>query len=235
MKNNDIPCNVIIDLLSLYKENICSDETKDLVEEHLRSCEDCRLLCEQEILPEPQKNDTPSEAETFKKVGKKMKRGKLVRRALIFIFALIAGVNAAWFKLKFFPFKDYAFGMIEYTQDEGKLYQELNGKYYYNVEMPNYLEFFRGKLYLWKSQNYTDINVSRLMIIPRITGDTKYVVEIKDDSGAYSIGITEKLEFDASGYKVHSNDEKMKQLINDNRGEIEELMNAAQKKWGEYL
>ena len=54
-------------------------------------------------------------------------------------------------------------------------------------------------------------------------------------SGAYSIGITEKLEFDASGYKVHSNDEKMKQLINDNRGEIEELMNAAQKKWGEYL
>ena len=43
MNRKDIDCNVIIDLLPLYKEEICSEATRELVEEHLRSCEDCRL------------------------------------------------------------------------------------------------------------------------------------------------------------------------------------------------
>ncbi|WP_303788863.1 hypothetical protein [Ruminococcus flavefaciens] len=51
----------------------------------------------------------------------------------------------------------------------------------------------------------------------------------------YGIPITGSLEFDPTGYKVHDNDEKARQLIEENRDEIEELMKAAQDKWGEYL
>ena len=235
MTEKKIPCNVIVDLLPLYKEDICSEETKDIVEEHIRGCEDCRLLCENMTVPEIKAKEAPTERETFKKVGKKLKRGKLYRRILIFLFAAFAAVNVAWLKLKFFPYKDFAFGMAEYYTDDGKLYQESDGKYYYNVVMPNYLEFFRGDLYIWKSGNYNEKKYIELRIIPRIIGDNKYAVTIKNDSGVYGVAITKELEFDPSAYKAHDNDEKMKKLLEENRDEIEELMQAARDKWGDYL
>ena len=37
-------CKVIEDLLALYTDNVCSDESRKLVEEHLRECENCRVL-----------------------------------------------------------------------------------------------------------------------------------------------------------------------------------------------
>lgn len=37
-----ITCNVIKDLLPLYYDHMCSEETKQIVEEHLKSCESCR-------------------------------------------------------------------------------------------------------------------------------------------------------------------------------------------------
>ncbi|NQX46922.1 zf-HC2 domain-containing protein [Paenibacillus tritici] len=42
-----IPCDVIQDLLPLYYDEICSESTKQLVEEHLAVCADCRSALEQ--------------------------------------------------------------------------------------------------------------------------------------------------------------------------------------------
>lgn len=39
---NKIPCDIIRDLLPLYKDDVCSKSSKDLIEEHLSDCEDCR-------------------------------------------------------------------------------------------------------------------------------------------------------------------------------------------------
>lgn len=39
-----LDCNVIKDLLPLYADRICSEESKQLVEEHLTDCESCSLL-----------------------------------------------------------------------------------------------------------------------------------------------------------------------------------------------
>lgn len=35
-------CNIIQDLLPQYHDGVCSDETRELVEEHLKECKDCR-------------------------------------------------------------------------------------------------------------------------------------------------------------------------------------------------
>ncbi len=40
-------CNVIRDLLPLYADQICSEESRELVEEHLAECEDCSTLLRQ--------------------------------------------------------------------------------------------------------------------------------------------------------------------------------------------
>jgi predicted anti-sigma-YlaC factor YlaD len=75
-----IPCNVIKDLLLLYENGEASEETKNLVEEHLKDCDECRVflhsdslnltpLQEQEVLSENQK-----EAKEIKKLLTKVKR-----------------------------------------------------------------------------------------------------------------------------------------------------------------
>lgn len=40
MKN--LPCNIIEDLLPLYIDSVCSDETNELIESHIENCEDCQ-------------------------------------------------------------------------------------------------------------------------------------------------------------------------------------------------
>ena len=39
-----INCNVIQDILPLYIEDAVSDDTKELVEEHLQNCEICQRV-----------------------------------------------------------------------------------------------------------------------------------------------------------------------------------------------
>ena len=39
-------CSIIRDLLPLYEEKLCKPETIKLVEEHLESCFDCKILYE---------------------------------------------------------------------------------------------------------------------------------------------------------------------------------------------
>ncbi|SES46730.1 zf-HC2 domain-containing protein [Psychrobacillus sp. OK032] len=41
-----IQCSVIRDLLPLYYDGVCSDETKKLVEEHIASCNECKTELE---------------------------------------------------------------------------------------------------------------------------------------------------------------------------------------------
>lgn len=40
-------CKIICDLLPAYIDDVCSDETKELVEEHLETCSECRREYEQ--------------------------------------------------------------------------------------------------------------------------------------------------------------------------------------------
>lgn len=40
------PCGVIRDLLPLYIDNVCNEESKQAVEKHLSECEECRSCCE---------------------------------------------------------------------------------------------------------------------------------------------------------------------------------------------
>ena len=48
-----IACDVIKDLLPLYVDDVCSEKTKDLIEEHLTVCEECQKYYEalQESIP----------------------------------------------------------------------------------------------------------------------------------------------------------------------------------------
>ena len=66
-------CNVIKDLLPLYHDGVCSRESRELVEEHLKECEECRMelkkysKSEQIITNMNETNAMHSAAEEWKK------------------------------------------------------------------------------------------------------------------------------------------------------------------------
>ena len=66
-------CEVIEDLLALYHDDVCSEQTKEIVEEHLTQCDSCKEklnLIEEELkLP---KQDYEA-VDTLKKIKKKVK------------------------------------------------------------------------------------------------------------------------------------------------------------------
>lgn len=159
MNKHDLPCSVIVDLLPLYKEDICSEETKELVEDHIRGCEDCRLLCETMTLPEPEKKVVPDEAEIFKKVGRKLKKSRFTKIMSVLMcvcLVLFAGVNCAWYFLKYRPMKKLCEGMEKIAPyDEAKhdgdvrkvtVYSAEDDEYCYMVYLPRYLDFSDGEI-----------------------------------------------------------------------------------------
>lgn len=42
-----ISCSVIRDILPLYVENMVSEDTKEIVEEHIKDCEECKKELEE--------------------------------------------------------------------------------------------------------------------------------------------------------------------------------------------
>lgn len=90
MDKNTISCDMTKDLIPLYSEGLCSEESRLAVENHLSGCESCRKLLE---LPMEQENEQhiPEKDNIFKKLNKKMKRSKLWIIALSVILVLIVG------------------------------------------------------------------------------------------------------------------------------------------------
>jgi predicted anti-sigma-YlaC factor YlaD len=74
-----VSCEIIKDLLPLYHDGVCSNESKAMVEEHLAECDNCmkELNGMDKILPIASMEQNLSEAEAVKKLSKKWKKGML--------------------------------------------------------------------------------------------------------------------------------------------------------------
>ncbi len=88
-----IPCGVIRDLLPLYVEDLASEETKQLLDEHLADCPDCREKLEE--LKQPATPE-PDASEALRGVKKAIRRRRwqtaLLAALLVFLplFSLLA-------------------------------------------------------------------------------------------------------------------------------------------------
>jgi hypothetical protein len=66
-------CKIIKDLIPLSEEGLCSEESAAMIEEHIKDCENCRMLCEK-MSVDKKSAPVPDEKETFKKINRKMKK-----------------------------------------------------------------------------------------------------------------------------------------------------------------
>lgn len=88
-----IPCGMIQDLLPLYEDGVCSPDSREAVEEHLRTCDTCRSsrdtalkLPDQEILTD--NPETPKTVHGLKKIRRRWAASLLMVVILIPILLL---------------------------------------------------------------------------------------------------------------------------------------------------
>ncbi len=85
-------CEVIRDLLPLYVEEIASEKSRMLVEEHLADCRECQKRMQQMREPEPQ---IVHSAEPMKRFRREMKKHTAVAAALT-AFITVAVIVVLW-------------------------------------------------------------------------------------------------------------------------------------------
>lgn len=79
-------CEIIRDLLPAYCDGVCSPEAAAEIEQHTADCPDCMKLMKElktEIVPTETENAEP--AKPFRKLNKKISRGKLIIALLIIL------------------------------------------------------------------------------------------------------------------------------------------------------
>lgn len=92
----NISCEIIKDLLPLYHDGVCSNESKAMIEEHLAECDNCKKELDEmdEVLPVNSMKQNLSDAEAVKKLSMKWRKGMFINLlkgvlSTIFIIAVI--------------------------------------------------------------------------------------------------------------------------------------------------
>ncbi len=120
---NKLSCGIIKDLLPLYVDNVCSEESKTIIEEHIADCP----ICEAELMNLQSSPDVKAEINTdinkaVKNAGKRIKKGKkkAVIKSLSITMAVIVVVGL--FAYLTVPVR------VSYHKycDEGYLYSQCN-------------------------------------------------------------------------------------------------------------
>lgn len=100
----NIDCRVIGDLLPLYADESCSDASRALVDDHLKTCPRCRetlaRMKSEQFLPAAQAIDPPAVADYAQKVKhRRQKRGTLLTVGVIVLIVLLSLAAAVWMNL----------------------------------------------------------------------------------------------------------------------------------------
>lgn len=125
-----ISCNIIKDILPLYVDDVVSDDTKQMVEEHLKCCEECRkeasMLKKDIVLPiavEAQK----AEINVLKSLKKQYKNKKVITAIISVVIAI--GILCGIYTALVLPENviPYDTSKIKIEELDGKLYASYGG------------------------------------------------------------------------------------------------------------
>lgn len=125
-----ISCNIIKDILPLYLDDVVSNDTKELVEEHLDICDSCRMeanILSQNIALPTNRNIKLSDAKVVKKLKSRLLRKKI-------IISIISVVASAAIMTGIYAYMSLADSFIPYdrtnirvAEEDGRLLASYHG------------------------------------------------------------------------------------------------------------
>lgn len=204
----NITCDIIRDLLPSYVDEICSEDSKKLIEEHLEVCENCRQQAAAMKTPVAYQELSLSETEKAQEPFKKIKKKNFfhVLAAVIFtgIICICCGMVIQEVGVVhdfFFPFitastrSDSEITEWKELDFEGERYLNFDSVFY-NKEVTNHANS-NSNITIRIKDIYDTVIVPETIIKPGHSFDlnalhkyTNYVVEIKDYTGHTFLNFT---------------------------------------------
>ena len=131
-----ITCDVIRDLMVLCEDDVCSEDSKRLILEHISECEECRLIYEMSNAPMPEmrfEEEKVAEVEhlavkAFRKIKKKMTFEAIMKGGILILVLLM--LHALWIYKLEEMINVVPSSEIKVTE----IYQLENGDYYVTLE-----------------------------------------------------------------------------------------------------
>ena len=193
-------CNIIKDLIPLYKEGISSKESKELVEEHIKTCKSCRDYY-QSLNDDEVTNTEPLEfvIQSIEKNKKNRSRmiGSLVFSVLLIVFSFLTNPRQIDYDKELIKSSSTDDQIIyEFRDDVTRIYTDYSNGEYGNT------------LYIDGSYSYLD----------RILGGEKQVLTL--DKKDYNVILynnngkkAAKVIYDPNGYTMNSGSLSLPRLI----------------------
>lgn len=197
-------CNIIKDLMPSYIDNICSNETRTLVEEHIRTCTSCNLILDSMKQPVSTLKITKDEQIEFQKPFIKIKKKNRIKviisaftAAIITIICMMIIQNVGIIHDFFIPRERCIINLDSHELswrnilfEDGKEYLNFNSIFYKKkiTNDANSTESIELRI----SNEESEVIVDDLFISPGETADlhslknnTNYKVEFRCKSGIY--------------------------------------------------
>lgn len=180
-------CKIIEDLLPLYHDGVCSEESRQMVEEHLAQCEACRSLLgkmAEEIVSPAQAEDVKMVEGIGKAVRKVRKKALLMGASITAatFLLLFAGVSAWWYCREYSYYAAFAEGQTQISVEANgksvmkpaKKYTWRDDTYQYDVVVPDFLD--AGGLVSMSRLDHNETQTVELAVTR--WGNEKYVFHV---------------------------------------------------------
>lgn len=125
-----ISCNIIKDILPLYLDGVVSDDTKKMVEEHLKECDQCRneaMKLKQDVVLPASKSVRLAETEVVKGLKRKLFRKKFLVSAISVILTIVILSGVYFYMALTKTCVPYDSGKVWVEEENGSLYIVYRG------------------------------------------------------------------------------------------------------------
>ena len=235
-----LSCKVIEDMLPMYYDGVCSDESATLVEEHLKECPQCsRVLADlRSDIDIPEK--TVDDLKPLESIQKKWKKRKwtYIRRGICSTLAALLLVTAVLTGIWYFRYAKYYYQMTE-TMDKTTKEDKFFTSSDYTTEKNGY------RFEVWLPIILSNSGFARVMdenglvmfIYPEVGGSYSFWLYITDqDNESYSVYLKSDMspDFENHPFPVRSESEKQKitQLLMDKNEDLLSMLEEVRLFWG---
>ena len=165
-----LPCNVVQDLLPLYHDGVCSEESKTLVQEHIATCAQCKdFLHDLKEDTAPDKVDAAKPLLSIQMSWNKQKRNALLKGLMIAL--LICATLFASFVL---ATQWYFIEISTHEMEVTEIYQLKDGRIVYKLDVPEGVYCQRWK-FIYEHGGQYKIPVTTLIDTAQLQGFESYL------------------------------------------------------------
>ena len=188
---NKFDCEIIKDLLPLYADNVCSEKSATIVEDHLIDCTECseelRKIKECPVVPEVDEDMKKA----VKNAGKRIKKGK--KKTIIETVALVLVLVILFGVIGMYRFILYA------AKADHKVYNNSTAVFNQtcesvSVDLIDKKDYENDSATLYVGEKYKTENIEESHTQKLIINKDKYIHVIEHDNGLMVYGMSEYLE-----------------------------------------